>query len=440
MVNFRKKVLALALALMVLLAGLFSVFRGKTTVSADGYVYPPYQGGVPEKVVYITDRATNDFSGMIEDCIEELGWVYPMSDWFEVPTETIYVTAESFILKCYAKGEFDCIKNSAVILDFHSISLNEFYPVYVGSANGITLTTQVLDCLLNIVQWWKANGCRVMFINSTEETLILQDDRDFFEDLDIHINTDLLTLFSDTIVSIIEEEGKIGFVHDCAILLNTLDSDHVYENAFIQFLIHSLRHSRGNVDRINEYVNSNPVYTHSVDYDVENSSDEDMLKYLNIQILTYDEYDDENDYLKLIELSATHKLIAVGFSWEEIGLTTWANCLKGHTDNLGGGFPVYCYSHGGFSATEREAFNELPQHFLCSGPDNYLGIYLPGILIYFLIGDPLGPYNNWDGGCDVTHKAITFSSDGWLNNYCRIHDPDNLAGRLSDEVFYENNP
>ncbi len=423
MVNFKKNVSALALALMVLLAGFFSVFRGNVTVSADGNTYPPYQGKKPDKVVYITDDETNNFKGMIKTCLEELGWE-------DVPFEVYYVTAESFILHCEAGGELFDIVNAAVILEFRHISLEEFYPL--REKNGINLALE------SIIHSWKTNGCRVMFINSTEETLIREENRKYFSDLDIHINTDMFTLFSDTIVSKIETDG---LARNCTILLNSSISDRKYENAFVQFLLHAICHTKANQGKIEALIGGeeDPANYILKNYDDLNGEDKEnfinrLLKLLNIQILSYDEYNDEDYYLKLNELDypGNHQVIAVGLSWEEINLISWAEFLEGQMKAWGKEFPVYYYSEQGLSEVERDAFEALPQNFACSGPENHLRNHLPEVLREFLWGSDLSQYDNWDGKCDVTHKTAKAGPGGWLNDHCRIHDPEIEAERLSE--------
>ncbi len=422
MVNFKKNVSALALALMVLLAGFFSVFRGNVTVSADGNTYPPYQGKKPERVVYITDDETDNFKGMIKTCLEELGWE-------NVPFEVYYVTAESFILHCEADGELLRIKNSAVILEFRHISLEEFYPAKEDN--------ELIPYLKMAIQGWKANGCRVMFINCTEETLTRERNGNFFSDLDIHINTDMFTLFSDTIVSTLENEGLIS---NCTILLNSPASDRKYDNAFVQFLLHCLREDCQ--DRIKELAKEKNYNVG--DYDLwfsENMSYEkkveiisNVFELLNIQILSYDEYNDEDYYLKLNELDypGNHQVIAVGLSWEEINLISWAEFLEGQMKAWGNDFPVYYFSEQGLSEVERDAFEALPQNFACSGPENHLRNHLPEVLRGFLWGSDLSQYDNWDGKCDVTHKTAKAGPGGWLNDHCRIHDAETEAEHLSE--------
>ena len=98
----------------------------------------------------------------------------------------------------YSPYRFEVEENSVVIFE------------KTTWGKGYAALTDTNDTLSDLFSSWRSDGCKVIFVNGVEESRLLGLDLDydtspyteFLEYVDIHINTDIFTLFVDTILRI----------------------------------------------------------------------------------------------------------------------------------------------------------------------------------------------------------------------------------------------
>ena len=106
----------------------------------------------------------------------------------------------------YSPYRFEVEENSVVI--FEKTTWGKRYNALI----------ETNDTLSDLFSSWRSDGCKVIFVNGVEEARLLGLDLDydtspyteFLEYVDIHINTDMFTLFVDTILRIHFDYGPIN--------------------------------------------------------------------------------------------------------------------------------------------------------------------------------------------------------------------------------------
>lgn len=250
----------------------------------------------------------------------------------------------------------------------------------------------------------KGQGCRIMFICGTEEARFYEYN-DFLQYVDIHINTDLLTLYVDNALRTMEETFQEDYVSNCAILLNS-DISSIIEKYFIPYF----KYCSDNLDL----------------FYPENQTPQAFLEwcsqFLGIEIFV----GSGNSY--------TNQASGAAVSYEQILMEQsrlfaleafWGmdeEFVYGQLDDLFDGqyvwqyfFPVFIYNASGTDLSEYSDSYNLYES------DDGMSILLEDIsdiVEAFLSGGSLTVYANWVGHCPFTYKPIRFSPDGWIR-FCR---------------------
>ena len=185
--NTRKtRTLALTLALCLALV----CFAPAALVCASTDLEPP-ETFAYEDVYYFSDAYIGDVDANFAKISSELTVRY-----LNVP----------YLHKCpYSLTDSN---NSPYLYEVEENSVVIFEKTTWGK--GYAALTDTNDALSDLFSSWRSDGCKVIFVNGVEEARLLGLDLDydtspyteFLEYVDIHINTDIFTLFVDTILRI----------------------------------------------------------------------------------------------------------------------------------------------------------------------------------------------------------------------------------------------
>ncbi|MCH5165965.1 MAG: hypothetical protein J1G01_06150 [Clostridiales bacterium] len=330
-----------------------------------------------------------------------------------------YTQFQVNFLKEYDEGKFDELSNCYVIFEMR-------YGLKVEITGENNFVIKLRDFFRDL----KVKGCQIMFICGTEEKLFAYSDEhtEFLDFVDIHVNTDLMSLFLKSVLSRETQkynggEEDVNILENCTILLDKHFAPDIDINDDESALsCWSLK------DRIFPYLAVTwnwPLYT-SEDYrDLLNAHkikvlchlDGNKFYYVNKkQTVTMNDYAAfYNGYVK------NDNIFALGGTWKDKQYAAnWAKLMTDLRDtvksideglyNSDGFFPIYVYNTNGFWTQE---YNN--EYVFTSGAVNKDKLYC--IAEDFLTGGDLTQYDNYIGRCVITHKLIGFSEDGWITAF-----------------------
>ncbi len=249
----------------------------------------------------------------------------------------------------------------------------------------VELVDNVFAFLYDTFYQLKQNNCKIMFICGMDEARFTAYSsngharNEFLEYVDIHINTDLQTVYHYTAITIMEETvgGEYQNWDQTTIVIDVSigDSWDFFKKLIFYF-----------------------VTTYHFSKDFTPFSPEKVLQEMGVTVFFYrpgegyiNPYPPEGDS----EVDFEQK-------WQE---------------------SLYGFVIAGIHTAENEELWNLEG--ACGGkaglfPFNYgnslVDQLLPAIMYDFIFGETgdLQQYNNWLGRCDITFKPITYSPDGWL--------------------------
>ena len=193
--NTRKtRTLALTLALCLALV----CFAPAALVCASTDLEPP-EVFPYEQVYYFSDGYIGEVDANFATISSELTVRY-----LNVPY--LHKCPYSLTESDYSPYRFEVEENSVVI--FEKTTWGKRYNALI----------ETNDTLSDLFSSWRSDGCKVIFVNGVEEARLLGLDLDydtspyteFLQYVDIHINTDMFTLFVDTILRIHFDYGPIN--------------------------------------------------------------------------------------------------------------------------------------------------------------------------------------------------------------------------------------
>mgnify|MGYP001153226242 CR=1 FL=1 len=131
---------------------------------------------------------------------------------------------------------------------------------------GYAALTDTNDTLSDLFSSWRSDGCKVIFVNGVEESRLLGLDLDydtspyteFLEYVDIHINTDIFTIFMDNILRIHFDYGPIDnflFVLDESLGKDWLEfiKSWVFEEYIFKYMIMTDKYGMNEVTDLFDY-------------------------------------------------------------------------------------------------------------------------------------------------------------------------------------------
>lgn len=316
-----------------------------------------------------------------------------------------YIPFWEMIGMMMAYGDMD-IENAFIIFEvrgslsiepgiFSATDTND--QVYEHYENSVYPTLEYLFAM------WKGEGCKIMFISGTDEVWYEQDPMNkFLEYADIHINTDLLTTFTYSLVQI--SCTQHDFAEGVMILDGTMSQDWFFRKfllPYIVFIYSEYGITLQNIPPITEYDDYDDIYVV-----------ESILYELDLTVYFYENGGYTDIYGNTVNTDTVeNKVYDSGYL-----------CIVGGTESISDETLWSLYSNKGDNA-EFFVFNlwgvtveDIPSDIkYCGLSDEEMDDYLSAIMCDFILNDvsSLQKYDNWDGRCDVTFKPL-FPGDGWL--------------------------
>ena len=259
------------------------------------------------------------------------------------------------------------------------------------------------DYLLNFFQSVKDENCRTMFICGTDEARF-NDDTEFLDYVDVHINTDLTTPFMYNILKDMEDREEN--ISDVSLIF-----DQGFSYAIDTFILPLLRAEFGSELSAEYYPTPESVWNWL----------NENAPHININLYP-------PEYGRLVnKITGEEQFFGSYYDTEEI----YDSFDK----------PIYAIGNNYYNdpqfqqfvvdMKETLAYMEMPAYMLIQGagilgeicPIEYfqaLGMYestfqeyLKEMVFGFIDGDDLSDYSNWQGRCYVTFKPIEWGTDGW---------------------------
>lgn len=305
----------------------------------------------------------------------------------------------------YDSGDYGALQNDYVVFELADVIVSQID----DPNNDYDLLTDWLEVMFSTM---KENGCQIMFICGTDEAMFLNHN-DFLDYVDIHINTDTLNTFIMNIFyRLVEANDGEMKLENCTFFLDVNFSQNIlqgYKNSWF-FYIYFIPYFRSvyRTEIMQNHLSSQALF---------NGKNIKILCHLGDYIYTghLEEnafYDPVNNvyvastFTELEPYIENQQLCAIGRTmddqWYARGWLQWMIELRNSLDL---DLPIYMYEDIMYSFTEYE---EPDVH--TAGHDT--GYY--SILEDFVTDQDLTVYDNWDGRCDITHKAIHFGPNGWM--------------------------
>lgn len=371
---------------------------------------------VYDKVYYVTDNPNyqnvlsslqynssyyyNDFEVVYYDNSYYYNSLYFVEDVYNGYTNFYYlnITDSCIIFEC--NYDFDVREynyDHSYLQNYYSVSFNYFSFM-----------------LTDMFSYLKSNGRNndICFICATDQNRFSS--RSFLNYVDFHIDTDTYYLFMQSVIAYCEANyanpiNGLSFLLNNGMynpnLVNSFFESYIYKNYFKPYLY---------------YYYGSGCY-----------SDNDLLNtaartyglhfYFNTNDLEYCEYDYlYNGFYDVIDLE-DDELPPSDF----VFLGQYYNSLI-HTDEylyniiefeIGYGIdvPFFFYNSSNQDITAYTS-NEDIEHFYPGYTAAVAVPTLPNLLLYFIEGEDITVYDNWQGVCYTTHKMVNFSLDGWMIN------------------------
>lgn len=378
--NKQKKSLTIIAVLLLSLAIFAAPFTGITVAKANE-VIPDNPTFEHDKLFWFSDNSDSqaDFNQLV--------LAFPQIDM-----EMYYKDTEEFywnFINAFMANEFSDVEDAYVIFE-----------LYHGIENSLIGNVSLL---YNVFNCFKNNGCKIMFICGTEE-LKFYKQNDFLDFVDIHINTDLLTVFLSSLFYKVENDYGDTKFENVTFFIDTYFSEHVEEGYLSCWFFK---------DYLMRFIRS--VYREEIEFQFKKNYE--ILRENNIKIIcdlgngtyfdaAYGTFSASNAE-DLSERISNDRFYAIGHT--KLGSTYsqgWYNLaedLKTYFNPSMAG--IYVYNEAQYTFYDSSVYTQ----------GSGLGLFSQ-IVSDFIYGYSLTGYDNWPGRCEVTHKDIDQSPSGWM--YC----------------------
>ena len=376
----QKKSLTIIAVLLLSLAIFAAPFTGVTFAKA--------QEPAPDQPTFEYDQLYwfSDNSGS-QTYLQQLALAFPQID-MEMYYKAPEIFHERFMLDFLA-DEFSDVANAYVIFELRS---------------GIYDWVSIAGCALyDVFSYFDGKDCKIMFINGTEE-LKFYKQNDFLDFVDIHINTDLLTVFLSSLFYKVENDYGDTKFENATFFIDAYFSENVEEGYLSCWFLK---------DYLMRFIRS--AYREEIEF--QQKKNYEILREKNIKIIcdlgngsyfdaAYGTFSASNAE-DLYERISNDRFYAIGHT--KLGSTYsqgWYNLaedLKAYFNpNMAG---IYVYNEAQYTFYDGSVYTQ----------GSGLGLFSQ-IVSDFIYGNSLITYDNWVGRCEVTHKDIPQGSGGWL--YC----------------------
>ena len=243
----------------------------------------------------------------------------------------------------------------------------------------------------------KGQGCRIMFICGTEEARFYEY-TDFLQDVDIHINTDLITPYVDNALRTMEETFQEDYVSNCAILLNSNASSIIEE-----YLIPYFRYW-GELSAL-EY----PSYqqpqaflgwcSQNLGIEIFVGSGNSYTNQASGAAVSYEQI-----------LTDHARIFALEVLWTSEDVLALNDLFELQEDQERY-FPVFVYNA---SWSSLGSYGDGCILYESDDGKYVLSVDILDIIGDFILDHSLTGYTNWNGRCSATYKPIIFGPNGWI--------------------------
>lgn len=299
------------------------------------------------------------------------------------------------------------------LIDLRSVREQSPYLIFEVESVLFRVRSWFFVLLYDTFKELKEAGFKIMFICNTDEPIFeskmwvdvekngVVEKECFLNYVDIHINKDIMEPYLLNIVYDIYCDFDKSFDwHNLTLLISQyLRRINFVENRIYPILkkAYASNLDKGTDEEISDLCNQQNI---KFLYQGESLSDEELYSYVDGQ-----------------------KSYAIGMTWgSEEDITAWVEWVEDIRGRLGILFPSYlCY------ASIAELY--IPGFSLNGSYD------ITPIIRDFLKSTDLRKYDNWSGKCNVTHKTVIFSEDGWMSDLWGEGDSDFLD--FMKEVWYE---
>lgn len=427
------KIMTIVLSMLLMISGFFAMpFKKASADDPEVYTSFYYFSDNPDCTTYY-----NGFMGAILDD-------------YNMPTANRYLYNWSGNGVDYYKGRLNSYFNSSAYVTISNAFI--VFEISAGFPKQDPSEEIIIPAVLNSIFTSMHNqGCKIMFIcDSDESTFSLNNYNAFLSKVDIHINTDLVTLIADYLINRMEENadfdeydrldftGTTFIIHQnakkiflkyivpyledkCNIPHNSIldNDDYNAIEAQIAWISEELYFNH----RINVFVRHEgaeiPYYTNGNYY-----SDNDANVYYYLDEALSDVGEDANhsiDPQKTYAIGAVYSntsdakqdIDMWAFDLEEIeSPVAFPVCVHNVTNATIDSLTDFILEAG---VTKYYFYNEENENPVISedGSESTYGSFM-AIFSDFINGENLSIYDNMLGLCPITHKTIVISSYGWL--------------------------
>ena len=268
-------------------------------------------------------------------------------------------------------------------------------------------------------------NAKVMFVCDTDESRF-DDHKTILDYVDVHVNTDLDTVFLDSFLRRTEAEMDDGVIDNAVIFLDEHYSQSYYLNDYlIPYLL--MRHYA--------FVDLDTATTQSLENYFTALYNEAKLKFVGMTATGYyyDFRDFDVTYSQISEnfvdlfkihvngsLQIASNIYALGAT-ESSNWDIWASNMITVRSAVGT-FPLYLNvsDYPADLLSTLEGIESQPEVYtLGRGTWTYEDTY-EDIIADFLTDGDLTVYDVWVGRCDVTYKPILTNAGGWIYIPCRV--------------------
>ena len=271
----------------------------------------------------------------------------------------------------------------------------------------VTFLSDLNDVLESLFGGWQSDGCRIIFVNDTEEVRMLDVNLDFdtspytefLEYVDVHINTDFFTLFIDTILY---NHFNDGF-NDKPIENFTFLMDTSYGTSVEEFVGNWL---------FNEYLVKYIKMTDLQTFIFFNGNPIEYLNFRNINFIFYDANSDSlSDLGNLLYEKNEENLLAIGTSLiGNANAELWLEDMMLLREIMDCDFEAYEYMF----ADATDLIWSYEEDVKMAWSVDALSLEAFWSIFDALARDGnLSGFDNWEGRCTVTYKPVG-DGDGWL--------------------------
>lgn len=317
------------------------------------------------------------------------------------------VFMDSVSLLFYAGEVFADLHDAYVIFE-----MNYGFQREILESDQMPYVTSLLTALFSFL---KQNNCEIMFICGTDESRFRRNDFNAFLDyVDIHVNTDIWQLFISNVFYLASDESLEDPFYGTTLILDATFSmdEHIDwdRHWFIREYLRTYLRSR-----YHDWISAHPGLT-----------TKQIMAHpdINIKVLCHtegktfydiiqDEYIDTDDqeFLHSIE---NDRIFATGRTRSGTAYPEeWIELMLGIRSDYQINFPIYIYNADHYTCAKYNATDV----YLSGGPTGMVNI-----MINFVSGANMNPYNNYTGRCVVTHKPLQQGPNGWMHDLGEDYD------------------